>query len=145
MLLSACIYDAALDPKPLLPIEPQFIGDWREAESGDRLLIRAFNETEYLLVTANENSIDCYRAFASEVDGVPLANVQYLEPGKEATGKYAFFKYRRETGNLVIQMLNEEILSSELKTTAQLRAAIRENRQNPALFAKETVYVKAKE
>jgi hypothetical protein len=145
-LLPGCIYESALESKPPQKIDQRFLGDWQHVEDpNNRMLICAFNQREYAIVTTDEKSIACYRAFTSDVNGLHLASVQGLEPGEPQAGKWAIFEYRLDaSARLVIRMINDKVISPSLKTPRELRKAIREHQDNPALFLKESVYAKFK-
>lgn len=143
-LFSGCIYESALEARPGRPAEERFAGNWRQADNKSHvMLIRVFDEKQYAVVTVDGEDVQPYRAFTCEVDGLRLANLQYLAPGKKENGKWAFFEYRiDDKGRLVIRMINDKVIRPDLKTPKDLRKAIEANRRNPALFLKESVYVK---
>lgn len=144
ILLAGCIYEAPLNSKPTRPVDPQFAGDWRGVDDrSNKIFIRVFDKKQYAVTTVDGKSVNCYRVFSSDLDGLRLANVQDLAPGNADNGKWAFFDYRLDAkGRLVIRMINNKVILPDLKTTGQLRKAIKENRKNPALFLEELVYVK---
>ncbi len=142
MLLAGCIYDTALENEPAEAAEKKFAGDWVQVgEPENRLIIRPFDAKNYLAVTLDEKAAGTYRAFTSTVDDLRLANVQAL--GGDIDGKWAFFAYRfDDSGRLALRMINEQVVSPDLKTPEALRKAIAENRKNPDLFLQETVYAR---
>lgn len=144
LLLGGCIYEAPLVPKPVQPVDTRFVGNWTQsANPGNRMVIRAFDQEQYVITTVDGTTISTYRAYTCDVDGLQLANVQDLAPGSDANLKWAFFSYRlNESGRLAVRMLNDKVVTPQAKSSAALRDAIRENRHNPSLFLEETVYEK---
>ena len=142
--LAGCIYEAPLVPKPVQPVDARFIGNWTQAANpGNRMFIRAFDSEQYVIMTVDGTNTGTYRAYTCDVEGLALANVQDLAPGSSAALKWAFFSYRlNASGQLVVRMINDKVLTPQTTTSAGLRDVIRENLQNPSLFLEETVYEK---
>lgn len=147
LLMSGCIYEAALVDKPSEIADRRFAGAWRQRDDkNNRMMIRVFDERHYVIVTVDGNDMDIYRAFTCEVEGLRLANVQTLAPGGKENGKWAFFEYRLDgKGQLAVRMVNDKIITPDLKTPEKLREAMAKHRKNPDLFLKESVYVRARE
>lgn len=144
LVLTGCLYDTALESRPVQDAEALFAGSWRQVgDKANTMLIRVFDEKQYVIVTVDGASVDTYRAFTSDWNGWQLANIQYLAPGEATDGKWAFFAYRlNEKGQLAVRMISDNVISADLKTAKQLRQVLEKNRDHPELFTKETVYEK---
>ena len=141
--LGGCIYEAPLESAATQPVDERFVGEWRQAgDSANKLSIHVFDKTHYSIITSESGGPSkSYRVFTSTVEGLQLANVQYLAPGEPNDAKYAFFSYALEGDRvLVVRMINDKVINPEIKTGAGLRKAILQERQNPALFLQPTTY-----
>lgn len=141
VLLSGCLYETPLAPRPTEKVDRRLTGTWRSTEDASNLLtIRPFDAWQYVVVTSDGGAPDIYRAFTTEVAGLSLASVQELSSGR-SVGRWAVFEYRlTPSGQLVLRMINDQVIPRNLRTPEALREAIRRNRHHPELFLRATSY-----
>ena len=148
-------YKVPLVEKPELPVDKALVGSWEaKKENGDeyvRLLVMPMSPEEYLLVYSEDEKTLYGRACHCGGLDFPLAQLKLIAP-KDGIEKFdgtddleEFFKpaydyatYAIKDGKLTVRLLNYEVVKpGEIKTSADLLAAIKANAKNPELFNEE--------
>lgn len=166
LLLSGCIYEAPLVAENKLPIDPAILGLWQPVpeegkepeKDGDnplkkilekspedsRLLILQFSAKEYMI--SESNNIH-YRAYPIELGGKRCVQLQVIGTNggpmdwkDEKPRQFLVCFFEVKNGELAVHTLNEELVSGDLRTAAELQEAFLKNKDNPELFGKPTIY-----
>jgi hypothetical protein len=141
ILLTACIYDVPLTPKPTRKVETGLLGNWIPKDEKDKktLKVRKLDDYNYVIYLDEE----IYRVFHSDFENTPFVSVQSLD----ATNRnYAFFTWKLSgDGNeLTLRGVDSDFISNTNKDTASLQKAIKANLQNTNLLNEPGVYTREK-
>ncbi len=152
-LLAGCDYTVPLVKTPETAIDRGLVGLWqRVGEEGkeQRLLVLPLSKVEYLIVfpAGEEDAMyakGCIWRGASlmllQLDWFATAQAKF--PENDRTFQYASFV--REGDTLKFRLLNPDIVSRDLASTDALTKAITENKDDPKLFGRETVFQRVKD
>jgi hypothetical protein len=142
LLMTACSYDAPLETRHAIPVDPAVLGIWVSADPEDNeketMVILPFSETEYLVhYPADADDGMYFRAYAIKVAGVACVQLALLgtPKGRETgTERYEVATYRLVDGRLEIRTLNKKLVDSELSGGTALREAFEKHSSDPELF-----------
>jgi hypothetical protein len=136
LVLLSCHYDTPLTAEPTRAADARLAGTWKitAPDEDEQMDIRLYDERHYV-VSYNG---DLYRAFHSDVAGLPLLSVQNLNDRER---KYVFLEWKlSEDGKrLTIRAVRTEVVP---ETARDLAKAIAENRDHPKLFSEAAVYTR---
>ena len=139
LLLAACHYDFALTDTPTRAADSRLAGTWTlvEPEQGERMDVRLYDDRNYVIAYNG----DLYRAFHSEVAGLPLISAQNLNDRER---KWIYFTWQlSEDGRcLTIRAVRTEVVPATTRDRAAVVKLIEANRENPTLFGEAGVYTK---
>ena len=139
LLLGACHYELSLTEAPTGAADARLTGTWTlvEPEKGERMDVRLYDDRNYVIAYNG----DLYRAFHSEVAGLPLISAQNLNDRER---KWIYFTWQlSENGRrLTIRAVRTEVVPATTRDRASLVKLIEANRENPALFGEPGVYTK---
>src|SRR5438105_1937292 len=125
-LVSSCVYEAPLTPKPTAKIDDRLLGNWMEQKSDSfpetNLKIRKLDDGNYFI---SYNGF--YRAFHSDLGENHFVSIQNIDSAAEKERKYTIAAYELKDGGdtVVIRALNDKIIPETLKTSAELEKAVR--------------------
>lgn len=137
---------------PTRDIEAALLGDWMMAEekegdsrkySRDRLRIRSFDHSSYVV----EHNESLYRAWHSDVDGIPLVTLQNID-SDERKYQYWSFHLSDDGSELTLRSVQSDgsmsrgVIPSNSPDSAAAAASIRKNRESSRLFAGEVRFRK---
>ncbi|MBL7017145.1 MAG: hypothetical protein ISR84_06265 [Kiritimatiellales bacterium] len=147
LLLCGCVYDGPLVEDAVVPVDPALTGLWQEipkegeAEDPDeKLLILPFSKTEYVAVVSPGDGGLYFRAYPVHLEGMELIQLEWLGVDKDEDEPYHVCRYSLKDGVLTVEMLNDDVISSDLKDAAALREALLANLRNPDLFQSQGCY-----
>jgi hypothetical protein len=134
LALAGCIYDVPITGGATRHIDVRLIGDWSSEDGNEKLEVRELTGTTYLLLLNG----DPFRAFHSDVAGVPFVTVQDLD-GRER--KYAYLKYALSAdGNkLTGWAVSSDTVPKSVRTSAEVRRLLRKNLANPGLYVADSL------
>jgi hypothetical protein len=145
-------FEVPITAGPTRNIEPALLGDWMMTEekegdsrkySRDRLRIRSFDRFTYVV----EHNESLYRAWHSDVDGIPLVTLQSLD-SDERKYQYWSFDVTADGSELTLRAVNSDgsmskgVIPSQLPDSAAAAASIRKHREDPRLFAGKVKFLK---
>lgn len=145
-------FEVPITDEPTRDIEPALLGDWMMAEekgsdsrkySRDRLRIRSFDRSTYVV----EHNESLYRAWHSDVDGIPLVTLQSID-SEERKYQYWSFQLSDDSSELTLRSVQSDgsmskgVIPSDSRDSAAAAASIRKNLENPRLFAGEVKFAK---
>lgn len=146
IVATGCEYEVPLAEKQGLPIDNSVLGIWEsigpdgKPQSKDWMRISRYSETEYLVrFDGDKESVD-YRGYPIRFAGVPCLQIQAIS--KKGGGGYFVFSYELLDGDLLIKALNPSLVSNELKSSSELRAAFLRHKSNKDLFINESRFRK---
>lgn len=138
MITAGCDYDAPLAEKQGLPLDPSLFGVWEGGSGNDKEIwtISRYSPSEYSFSlaggTTNIGDITV-RGYPIRVAGVYCVQLVITAKNPYAV-KYAVISYERSGDDLMVRTLNSGVINKDLKSTAELRRAFSENRNNQNLF-----------
>ncbi len=139
LALMSCHYDLALTAEPTRAADARLAGTWTMTtpEETDKMDIRVYDDRHYVVAYNG----DLYRAFHSDVAGLPLMSVQNLNDRER---KYLFldWKLSDDGKRLTIRVVRTEVVPESTHDRAALVKLIEANKDNPKLFGEEAVYTK---
>jgi len=147
LLLCSCVYEVPLDEEAAIPLDPALTGLWQEIpaegkpeDPDDRLVILPFSKTEYVAVVSPDDGGLYFRAYPVHLGGMELIQLEWLGVDKEEDEPYHVCRYSLKDEILTVEVLNEDVISSDLKDAVALRKALLENCRNLDLFGKPGRY-----
>ena len=140
LLLAGCTYEEPIAAKPTRKVVPELIGNWTQiGDRPEKLRVRQLDAENYVLAYEG----DLYRAYHTEVTGLPLVSVQSLQP-EQRKWAYLTWKLSSDGNTLTLRLVNDKVVSPELKTSSAVRKVLKENAKNPELFEEEFRYSRDK-
>ena len=136
LLAAACNYDFPLSTKPSRPIESRLLGEWTAMNDDgkpEHMTVRQWDADHYVV----EYDSDVYRAFHTDVAGLPILSIQDL---KGSERKYLYITWRFEAGNLRLRAMRTEVVPESTPDAATAVKLIEKNRDNPQLFNEGAVF-----
>lgn len=138
LAIAGCTYEEPITAKPTRKVEPGLIGDWTSTgDHKDQIRVRQWDAKTYVL-TYND---DLYRAYHSDVTGLPLVSVQSLQQ-EERKYAYLTWKLSADGKTLTLRVVNEKVIPGDLKTSSAVQKRLKENARNPDLFEEEARFSK---
>ncbi|HEV7239690.1 MAG TPA: hypothetical protein VGQ36_10650 [Thermoanaerobaculia bacterium] len=139
LVLLSCHYDFPLTAEPTRAADARLAGTWTlvEPEQGEKMDIRLYDDRHYVVAYNGE----IYRAFHSDLAGMPLMSVQSLNDPER---KYVVLEWKlSEDGKrLTIRVVSPDVVPEGTPDRDALVKLIESNRENPKLFGEPGVYVK---
>ncbi|VGO15844.1 hypothetical protein PDESU_04431 [Pontiella desulfatans] len=147
VLIAGCEYEEPLVKEHTIAIDQALIGLWEPVprkgvheDEDDRMMVLRYSGTEYLIHhPMGQNSI-YYRGYPIKLGGVACVQLEAIGTGEgdveEADKNHLFHvaRYAITNGVLDVRLLNEDVVSNNLKTTEELRKVFIENSGNIELF-----------
>jgi hypothetical protein len=152
VLLVGCEYIVSLVTTPEIDIDKSIIGLWqRSQEDGqtERLLVLPLGKKEYLVsFTAGSDDAMFGRACLCRVSGKMLFQIEWLGTAKAELPKdnrvFQFGNYSLAGDTLTLHLLNSDLISKDISSSADLAKAIAGNIKNPKLLREGMVFRKVK-
>lgn len=139
LVLLSCHYDVALTAEPTRAADARLAGTWTlvEPEKDEKMDVRLYDDRHYVVAYNG----DLYRAFHSDVAGLPLLSVQNLNDRER---KYLFLEWKLSDDGkrLTIRALRTELVPETTRSRDALVERIEANRDDPKLFGEAAVYVR---
>jgi hypothetical protein len=138
IVLAACgEYNVPITERPTRNIDTGLIAEWISTDARETIKIRELNDSTYII---SYNGI-LFRAFHSDLSGVPFLSVQELETRER---NYSYLAYRQSTDGttLYVRLVNEDIIPKETHNVATIQELLKRNLQNPSLFHHEGEFTK---
>ena len=140
LVLLSCHYDFPLTAEPTRAADVRLEGTWTliQPEQGEKMDIRLYDDRHYVIAY---NNGEIYRAFHSDLAGMPLMSVQNLNDRER---KYVVLEWKlSEDGKrLTIRAISPEVVPEGTPSREALVKLIESNRENPKLFGEAGVYVR---
>ena len=142
LVFGGCVYEVPITPKPTRKIDEKFLGDWTAKDATDNKTIKMkvvrLDDFNYIVSFKG----DLYRAYHSDVAGMPFVSVQILDSAKP---EYAYSAWKlSEDGKLIGRPVSDKVVPDVTKDSASVQKLLERNLQNPVLFEEEVRFTKDK-
>jgi hypothetical protein len=138
LAFSACEYEVPITQSPTRKVQEQLLGNWISLDGKEDLRVRRLDDSTYIVYYDG----DLFRAYHSDVAGMPLTSVQDLNSNDR---KYAYVVWKLSSDGkaLTLRSVNK-LIPKETKDSAAVAALLTKNARNPELFGEEIEFRKEK-
>ncbi len=136
---SACVYEVPITSSPTRKVEERLLGDWTSLDGKEQMKVRRLDENTYVVYYDG----DLFRAYHSDVAGIPFASVQDLN-SNERKYAYAVWNVSNDGKNLTLRNVSNKVVPKESKDSASVVALLTKNARNPELLGEEIEFKKEK-
>jgi len=135
LVLTGCEYDVPATKEPTRNVDDRLLGDW--VAMGGWMKVRRLDANGYVIFHDGK----LYRAWHSELAGLPLVSVQDIDSEKR---KFAYLGYALSTDGrrLTLRVVNDKLIPDETRDAERIKTLFEKHRREPALFGEGFVYVK---
>jgi len=146
LVAAGCRYTSPLAAKQGLHIDPAVLGRWRMVTEADgkppvgvkSAVILHYSDTEYL-IRYRVNDKELYlRGYPIKIGAGTYVQLQLIgtQEGNVAAAdrKYDVAAYSLSGGELIVSLLNSDLVSTKLNSTAELQEAFKDHAGDPQLF-----------
>jgi hypothetical protein len=140
LALYACNYDVPITSAPTHPIDKRLIGSWSLKTPGqktEQMTIRPYDDSNYVVWYDG----DLYRAYHSDVAGMPLISAQNLNDS-ERKYLYLAWKLSEDGKRLTIRAVSTDVIPTTEKDSAAIVKLLEANRDKPQLFGESADYTR---
>jgi hypothetical protein len=120
-------------------VEERLLGDWTSLDGKEQMKVRRLDENTYVVYYDG----DLFRAYHSDVAGIPFASVQDLN-SNERKYAYAVWNVSNDGKNLTLRNVSNKVVPKESKDSASVVALLTKNARNPELLGEEIEFKKEK-
>lgn len=160
LCLIGCQYQAPLTTQHSIAIDPEVLGKWefvpkesaedsseesKKDEQREVLMVLKFSDTEYLIHYPVNRDGMYFRGYPVRIGNVSCVQLQLI--GTEKTSittddekRYHVVSYQLSEGMLKIEVLNDKIVSGDLKKSEELNKAVLENQNEKNLFHEPGIF-----
>jgi hypothetical protein len=134
LLAAGCNYDVPLTAAPTRPVDPRLLGNWVAMDGKNKIIMRVRKYDEQTMVLSYEH--DVFRAYHSDVAGVPLVSVENLD---RTAPSWLYINYRFEDGGrkLTLRSVHDDVVHrADAKTPALAQQLVQQNFTHPGLYGK---------
>ena len=140
LAIIGCVYNVPITAKPTRLVDARLLGHWTSSDGKTTLTIVKWDNDNYAVAKLEDNEVDLYRVWHSDVSKTPLVTVQTLDQSKP---QYAYWIWSLSAdGRLHARIVNDKIIPDDVKSSSAVQKLIRENLQNPDLFGEESQFTK---
>jgi hypothetical protein len=154
LYLAGCQYQAPLTTQHNIAIDPEVLGKWEfvpkessedssdeteKEEKREVLMVLKFSDTEYLIHYPVNRAGMYFRGYPVRIGNVSCVQLQLIGTEKDSITtddekRYHVVSYQLSEGLLKIDVLNDKIVSGDLKKSKELKQAVLENQNAQDLF-----------
>lgn len=146
LFLSGCYEsNVPLSRSPSSKVDTRLIRSWisipnDNKEKGISLLLREFNENEYLAAwkEGEDDGTVIARGFTTKINNTNIINLQNIESLEKNDRTYVFVKYDfNEKGNLVVNILSDDyanLKGKDFKSSKEFNDFVQKNISQKGLF-----------
>jgi len=157
LFVAGCKYYSPLTKEHTISIDSSVLGLWElvplEKEKPDpdeRMLILKYSDTEYLIQFPVEKSWMYFRGYPIKIGNVSCVQLECIgfQEGplpKDAKELFHVVSYVLANGELEVKLLNDDLVSDELKDSEALRTAFLKHQDNKDLFTEPGKYRRTKD
>ncbi len=138
-VVAACQYEVPITAQPTRKVDEQLLGNWVSADGKEQLRVRRLEDAVYVLYYDG----DLFRAFHSDLDGMPFVSVQDLNSPDR---KYAYLVWNLSADGreLNLRSVQTTVIPKETNDRARIQKLLTENRRNPELLGEAIEFRKEK-
>jgi hypothetical protein len=132
LLLASCVYEFPIAVEPTRKIDARLVGTWLGEKPEDTVEVRQFDDAHYVLLSDGK----FYRAYHTDVAGVPFVTIQSIDSLEAKERKYWFVSYEVADGGekLNVRSVNKDTVPDTAKSSKEIEKLITENLKNPKLL-----------
>jgi len=141
LLAASCNYDVPISGTPSRHVEPRLIGAWTatgDDGKAEHMTVREWDADHY----AVQYDGDVFRAFHTDVAGLPLISVQDLN-GSSRKYLYVTWRLSEDGKKLTLRAVTTDVVPESTRDSASVVKLIEKNRDNPRLFNEGAVYTRS--
>lgn len=153
MFLCGCEYSVPAG-KPGLPLDNALTGIWEKVPDNEKdkgkikILVLKYSDTEYLVVYSNDTDALYFRAYPVKIGDMNAVQIQWIGtdkgPLENKDRKYHIISANLKDNTLEIKILNNSLISKDIKSREELENKILQNIKNPELFRDPGIFLKIK-
>ena len=135
LVITSCEYDVPVTKEPTRSLDDRLIGDWVAMDGW--IKVRRLDASGYVIFHDGK----LYRAWHSEVAGLPLVSVQDIDSDKR---KFSYLGYALSDDGrrLTLRVVNDKLIPDDTKDSDRVKRLLEEHAHNPGLFGEDFVYVR---
>jgi hypothetical protein len=142
LALTACEWKIPITENGTREVVPALIGDWFHTANGDRLHIRKYDATHYIL-GEGEHGDRLFSAHHSDVGDWQLVSVRELKPEGD---QWTYVQWRlADRDHLELRVVNDKIIPYTIIDPAEVTRLLKANRDKAELFHPAFTYARRKE
>ena len=151
-LMAGCEYTVPLLKNPETAIDRSILGLWqRTKEDGqiEQLCVLPLDQKEYLVSYPSGVKTSMFaRACVCSAAGKPLVQLEWVGTGEgklvEDNRAFQFVAYSLAGDTLTVRLLNSDLVSKDLTSSAELSKSIEANKDSVNLFKEPMVFTRVK-
>lgn len=132
-------YAVPITSGPTRKVDQRLLGNWVSKDGTEKMKVVRLDDSVYIVSYDG----DLFRAFHSDVDKTSFVTLQDLEL---ASRKYSYVTYKLSDDGkrLDVRVVDNKVISKDLKDSASVQKLLKKNLENPALFGDESEFIKEK-
>ena len=153
MFLCGCEYSVPAG-KPGLPLDNALMGIWEKIPDNEKdkekikILVLKYSDTEYLAVYSNDTDTLYFRGYPIKIGNINAVQIQWIGTNKgpleDKDRKYHIISANLKDNTLEIKILNNSLISKDIKNQEELENKILQNKNNSNLFRDPGLFKKNK-
>ena len=127
-------WDVPITSKPTRKIEAALLGDWFSGNTSERRLMQVRKIDDFSYLVSGDGHF--YRAYHSDIAGVPFLSVQDIDSIDLAGREYFYLTWNLSDGGkrLDVHMVNDDLIPEQTRSSTAVARILRRNVKNPALL-----------
>ena len=153
VFLCGCEYSVPAG-KPGLSLDNALMGIWEKIPDNEKdkdkikILVLKYSDTEYLAVYSNDTDTLYFRGYPVKIGDMNAVQIQWVGTNKgpleDKDRKYHIISANLKDNILEIKILNNSLISKDIKSQEELKNKILQNKNNPELFRDPGLFRKVK-
>lgn len=147
-VFAGCVYEVPMTTDNNVAIDPALPGMWapipdngEKPDSGERILVLEYSETEYMVQHPVGAERLYYRAYPIRIGDINCVQLQVIGTSagpvrKSEKNMFLVVSYQLKDDVLEISMLNPDVVGKEVRTKEELVKEFLKHKENKDLFSK---------
>lgn len=141
LFLTACEWSIPITANGTREVVPTLIGEWFQTGTGERLRVRKYDDTHYVL-GMGQHGDQLFTAHHSDVGEWQLISVRELKPEGDL---WTYVQWRLvDRDRLEIRAVNDKVIPYTVADSAEVVRLLKANREKPELFHPAATYARVK-
>ena len=142
LVLTACEWKVPITENGTRDVVPALVGDWFHNTNGDRLRVRKYDATHYVLGQGGHGD-QLFTAHHSDIGDWQLVSVRELKPEGDL---WTYVQWRLvDRDHLEIRAVNDKVIPYTVTDPAEIVRLLKANREKPELFHPPAVYARTRD